>query len=123
MFKVKELGVIGYNCSCIAKDMSKLFAVYWYLGLQNSTVPTKWPRSFATDYNNVTPMTTKINGSDSSIYLSVRKYLLLLFLYKILSGGRPSPFSSKTRAQPLLTEEIPFGFYMLIIFYVTYSYK
>ena len=81
LFKVKELGVIGYNCSCIAKDMSKLFAVYWYLGLQNSTVPTKWPRSFATDYNNVTPMTTKINGSDLiHLFIGEKIFVVVVFV-------------------------------------------
>ncbi len=70
-FQVKELGMLGVNCTCLGSDISKLFSVYWDLGKPNATIPKHWPADYRTNYNSVTPMRTKINGSDAHIYLSV----------------------------------------------------
>lgn len=68
--QVKELGVIIYNCSCLAEDMAKIFQIYWYLGLPTSVIPPQWPPEFATEYNNTSPLNIKLNETNSTIYLA-----------------------------------------------------
>ncbi|KAI4883034.1 hypothetical protein NFI96_017795 [Prochilodus magdalenae] len=67
--QVKELGAVVYDCSCLAKDLDKIFEAYWFLG-QSATVPTPWPSQYSTAYNKDTPMQLSLNGTDSSVYLS-----------------------------------------------------
>ncbi|CAH2047776.1 unnamed protein product, partial [Iphiclides podalirius] len=49
--QVKELGIVAYNCSCMATDLAKVFDVYWELGAPDAVVPDSWPASLATDIN------------------------------------------------------------------------
>ncbi|XP_013141690.1 PREDICTED: phospholipase D3-like isoform X2 [Papilio polytes] len=48
--QVKELGIVAYNCSCMATDLGKIFDVYWQLGVADA-VPATWPPALATDIN------------------------------------------------------------------------
>lgn len=68
---MKELGAVIYNCPCMAKDMGKLFDVYWYLGVPGTTVPSSWPSSYSTDINSNTSMQIQYNGTAATTYLSV----------------------------------------------------
>ncbi|XP_062329630.1 5'-3' exonuclease PLD3 [Osmerus eperlanus] len=68
--QVKELGVVVYNCSCLADDLAKIFEAYWYLGQSDKPVPAPWPSSFSTSYNKDTPLQLPLNGTDSRVYLS-----------------------------------------------------
>ncbi|OXA58455.1 5'-3' exonuclease PLD3 [Folsomia candida] len=68
--QVKELGILATNCTCFAKDLGKVFDVYWKLGENNSKVPDKWPSSYATIYNKDNPMDISFNGEKYSSYLS-----------------------------------------------------
>ncbi|KAK3092765.1 hypothetical protein FSP39_006993 [Pinctada imbricata] len=68
--QVKELGAVLYNCSCMAKDMGKLFDTYWYLGTPEAVVPPSWPSDYDTSINGNTSMQIKFNGTDALTYLS-----------------------------------------------------
>lgn len=68
--QVKELGVVVYNCSCLAEDLGKIFEAYWYLGQSGKTIPAPWPASYSTTYNKDTPLKLPLNGTDSRVYLS-----------------------------------------------------
>ncbi|KAL8220030.1 UNVERIFIED_CONTAM: hypothetical protein K2H54_037851 [Gekko kuhli] len=68
--QVKELGVAVYNCSCLARDLGKLFEAYWALGLPNATIPSPWPTNFSTSYNKETPLPLQLNGTQAGVYLS-----------------------------------------------------
>ncbi|CAH2261660.1 5'-3' exonuclease PLD3-like isoform X2 [Pararge aegeria] len=46
--QVKELGILAYNCSCLATDLGKIFDVYWSLGVADA-VPATWPPELGTD--------------------------------------------------------------------------
>jgi phospholipase D3/4 len=59
--QVKELGVLVTNCSCLAKDLTKIFSVYWELGLNSSVIPPKWPDKFTTAVNIDKPMLVNYN--------------------------------------------------------------
>lgn len=68
--QVKEIGVLIQNCSCIAEDMAKIFQIYWDLGAPGAVVPPEWPPELATDYNNTSPLSVKLNNTKSRIYLA-----------------------------------------------------
>lgn len=67
--QVKELGVVVYNCSCLAADLGKIFEAYWYVG-ESQSIPSPWPTSFSTPYNKDTPLQLALNNTPSSVYLS-----------------------------------------------------
>lgn len=62
--QVKELGVLVTNCSCLATDLTKIFNVYWELGRNDSTIPSKWPDKFTTTINIDKPMIIDYNSGD-----------------------------------------------------------
>lgn len=68
---MKELGAAVYNCSCLARDLGKVFEAYWALGVPNATIPEPWPDSYSTIYNAETPLQLQLNGTPASVYLSV----------------------------------------------------
>lgn len=69
--QVKELGVVVYNCSCLAEDLGKIFEAYWYLGQAGKSIPSHWPDSYSTSYNKTSPLALPLNGTSSTAYLSV----------------------------------------------------
>ncbi|CAG2112046.1 unnamed protein product [Medioppia subpectinata] len=68
--QVKELGIVLNDCQTLANDLSKIFEVYWYLGVENSTIPKQWPQELATDFNATNPLSISMNQTDYSVYLS-----------------------------------------------------
>lgn len=59
--KVKELGVLITNCSCLAKDISKIFNVYWDMGKKNAVIPPSWPQEYSTKINASNPVGVNFN--------------------------------------------------------------
>ncbi|AFB76963.1 phospholipase-D-like protein [Cotia virus SPAn232] len=68
--QVKELGITIYNNSCIANELTKIFNIYKYIGI-NDTVMFKWNlKEFYAEYNMFYNLSTKINGVDTKLYIS-----------------------------------------------------
>ncbi|XP_035795467.1 5'-3' exonuclease PLD3-like [Anopheles albimanus] len=61
--QVKELGVLGTNCSCLVKDVAKIFRVYWDMGVPDAKLPPKWPAEYAADFNDTTPALVQFNDA------------------------------------------------------------
>jgi len=70
--QVKELGAAVYNCSCLAKDLGKIFEAYWALGVPGASIPVPWPANYSTTFNMETPLELKLNNTDAAVYFSVR---------------------------------------------------
>ncbi|XP_037227784.1 5'-3' exonuclease PLD3 [Falco rusticolus] len=68
--QVKELGTAVYNCSCLAKDLGKIFEAYWALGVPDASIPVPWPANYSTTYNMETPLELKLNDTDAAVYFS-----------------------------------------------------
>jgi phospholipase D3/4 len=85
--QVKELGVLVTNCSCLAKDLTKIFNVYWELGRNDSTIPPKWPDKFTTGINADKPMLVNYNGGD--------------YLFGSYFASSPPPMNPRGRANDL----------------------
>lgn len=83
--QVKELGVVVYNCSSLAKDLHKIFQSYWEMGQSNSSLPQPWPAKYETDINKQHPLLVKEDNVSTSLYLS----------------GSPPSFCPPSRTQDL----------------------
>ncbi|XP_009321446.1 PREDICTED: phospholipase D3 [Pygoscelis adeliae] len=68
--QVKELGAAVYNCSCLAKDLGKIFEAYWALGVPGASIPVPWPANYSTTFNMETPLELKLNDTDAAVYFS-----------------------------------------------------
>ncbi|XP_029470746.1 phospholipase D3-like isoform X2 [Rhinatrema bivittatum] len=68
--QVKELGAVMYNCSCLARDLHKVFQMYRYLGEEGVSIPSPWPTAFSADSNHAHPLHVPLNNSAAKIYIS-----------------------------------------------------
>uniref|UniRef100_A0A0N5AVJ0 PLD phosphodiesterase domain-containing protein n=1 Tax=Syphacia muris TaxID=451379 RepID=A0A0N5AVJ0_9BILA len=68
--EVKELGYVISNCSCLASEFSKIFTVYWRLGMDSAKVPAKWPLNLRTYFNYSRPLTVSINSKPAKTFVS-----------------------------------------------------
>ncbi|XP_077865553.1 5'-3' exonuclease PLD3-like [Saccoglossus kowalevskii] len=66
----KDLGVIVYNCSCLAQDIGKIFEIYWYMSSPDAILPFEWSVQYDTRYNAVTPLELKLNNTNAKALLS-----------------------------------------------------
>nr|XP_015194272.1 PREDICTED: phospholipase D3-like isoform X2 [Lepisosteus oculatus] len=69
--QVKELAVSVTNCSCLARDVSRLFQAYWLLGSPaGGAVPARWPRRLSALSSAQRPLQLQLNGLPAEVYLS-----------------------------------------------------
>ncbi|XP_012270908.1 phospholipase D3 isoform X2 [Orussus abietinus] len=82
--QVKELGLVAFNCSCLATDLAKIFDVYWKLG-EDGKVPSSWPESLGTKINMDNPMNLTLEDNK----------------YRSFIASSPPPFSPEGRTNDL----------------------
>ncbi|XP_061700723.1 5'-3' exonuclease PLD4 [Syngnathoides biaculeatus] len=68
--QVKEVGVVIYNCSSLARDLHKIFLSYWVMGESNSSLPVHWPPTFDTNINKEHPLVVKEDNITSRVYIA-----------------------------------------------------
>ncbi|KAK5971284.1 Phospholipase D [Trichostrongylus colubriformis] len=68
--EVKELGLYMRDCPCLAADLHRIFAVYWYLGQNDAEIPSKWPACLKTSFNYKSPMELNWSGVNTDVFLS-----------------------------------------------------
>ncbi|XP_068423183.1 5'-3' exonuclease PLD3-like isoform X2 [Clinocottus analis] len=69
--QVKEVGLSVENCSCLARDASRLFGVYWSIGgAVNGSLPPYWPARLSALSSSQNPLRLKLNGVPARVYLS-----------------------------------------------------
>lgn len=60
--QVKEMGVLIRNCTCLVRDVAKIWSVYWMMGKEEAKLPPAWPAEVSTKINYTTPMRVRFNG-------------------------------------------------------------
>ncbi|VFV32434.1 low quality protein: phospholipase [Lynx pardinus] len=68
--QVKELGIIIYNCSRLARDLEKTFQTYWVLGAPKAVLPRAWPRNLSSHINRFQPLRDRFEGVPTTAYFS-----------------------------------------------------
>uniref|UniRef100_A0AAV2JJM7 PLD phosphodiesterase domain-containing protein n=1 Tax=Knipowitschia caucasica TaxID=637954 RepID=A0AAV2JJM7_KNICA len=72
----KELGVVVYNCSCLALDLHKVFSLYW--GLQyKDFIPTFWSKRLFALFNRDQPLELTLNSTKAQAYVSTSPDVLI----------------------------------------------
>lgn len=66
----KELGVLVYNCSCLALDLHKLFSLYWGLEYKEF-IPSFWSKRLFALFNRNAPLNLTLNKTKMTAYISV----------------------------------------------------
>ncbi|XP_030075375.1 phospholipase D3 isoform X2 [Microcaecilia unicolor] len=74
--QMKELGVVLYNCSCLAQDLHKVFQMYRYLGEEGVSIPHPWPRAFSADSSHTHPLHVMLNNNTAEVYISSSPFAL-----------------------------------------------
>ena len=70
MSQRKELGLLLYDCSCLALDLHKVFSLYW--GLQyRDFIPSFWSKRVFALYNRDAPLELTLNNTEAQAYISV----------------------------------------------------
>ncbi|XP_032397238.1 inactive phospholipase D5 isoform X2 [Etheostoma spectabile] len=65
----KELGVLVYDCSCLALDLHRVFSLYW--GLQyRDFIPSFWSKRLFALFNRDTPLEFTLNSTKAQAYVS-----------------------------------------------------
>uniref|UniRef100_A0A1A8IF07 Phospholipase D family, member 5 n=2 Tax=Nothobranchius kuhntae TaxID=321403 RepID=A0A1A8IF07_NOTKU len=65
----KELGVLVYNCTCLALDLHRVFSLYW--GLQHKEfIPTFWSKRLFPYFNKDKPVNLSFNNTEAEAYIS-----------------------------------------------------
>lgn len=67
----KELGVLVYNCSCLALDLHRVFSFYWQLH-ERDYIPSIWSKRVTALYGRHDALELRLNGSQAIAYVSVR---------------------------------------------------
>uniref|UniRef100_A0A8C7YF58 PLD phosphodiesterase domain-containing protein n=1 Tax=Oryzias sinensis TaxID=183150 RepID=A0A8C7YF58_9TELE len=65
----KELGVLVYNCSCLALDLHKLFSLYWGLEYKEF-IPSFWSKRLFALFNRNAPLNLTLNKTKMTAYIS-----------------------------------------------------
>nr|XP_022905261.1 phospholipase D3-like [Onthophagus taurus] len=64
--QTKELGLVGYNCSCIVEDLNKIFQLFWMMGEKDFRLPDQFPSYLNTKFNGTNP----INVDNYEIFIA-----------------------------------------------------
>uniref|UniRef100_A0A3Q3WLG5 PLD phosphodiesterase domain-containing protein n=1 Tax=Mola mola TaxID=94237 RepID=A0A3Q3WLG5_MOLML len=65
----KELGVLVYDCSCLALDLHKVFNLYWGLKLRDF-IPSLWSKRLFALFNRDAPLELTLNNTKAQAYIS-----------------------------------------------------
>lgn len=69
----KELGVLVYNCSCLALDLHRVFSLYWGLRLRDF-IPSFWSKRLFALFNRDEPLELTLNSTKAQAYVSVSEF-------------------------------------------------
>lgn len=66
----KELGVLVYDCSCLALDLHRVFNLYWGLKYKDF-IPSFWSKRLFALFNRDEPLELTLNSTKAQAYISV----------------------------------------------------
>ncbi|KAB5518314.1 hypothetical protein PHYPO_G00164290 [Pangasianodon hypophthalmus] len=66
---LKELGIIVYECRCLAVDLHRIFNLYWQLEYREF-VPAIWSKRLSALYSKEEHFSFHLNGSQAKAYIS-----------------------------------------------------
>lgn len=76
----KELGVMVFNCSCLALDLHRVFLFYWQLH-DRDYIPSIWSKRVTALYGRHDGLEMQLNSSQAVAYVSVSDSTLNSLLF------------------------------------------
>lgn len=73
----KELGVVVYNCSCLALDLHRVFSFYWQLH-ERDYIPSIWSKRVTALYGKNNALQLQLNSTPATAYVSVSYSFVML---------------------------------------------
>ncbi|MBN3324055.1 PLD5 phospholipase, partial [Atractosteus spatula] len=107
--QTKELGVIIYNCSCLALDLHRIFTLYWQLHYKDF-VPSMWSKRVFALYNKDHMLKVHLNDTKAEVFISSSPDTFcpkdrtkdIDAIYKVISDARRFIYISITEYLPLV---------------------
>uniref|UniRef100_A0A3B5AT38 Inactive phospholipase D5-like n=1 Tax=Stegastes partitus TaxID=144197 RepID=A0A3B5AT38_9TELE len=109
--KRKELGVVVYNCSCLALDLHRVFSFYWQLH-ERDYIPSIWSKRVTALYGRHDALELQLNATPAAAYVSTSPELFCAkdrtrdvdAIYQVIQSAKTFIFISVTDYLPLGTE-------------------
>ncbi|XP_029990363.1 inactive phospholipase D5 [Sphaeramia orbicularis] len=110
LVKRKELGVMVYNCSCLALDLHRVFSFYWQLH-QRDYIPSIWSKRVTALYSRHEALELQLNSTQASAYVSTSPELFcpkdrtrdIDAIYQVIQSAKTFIFISVTDYLPLVS--------------------
>ncbi|XP_057699975.1 inactive phospholipase D5 isoform X1 [Corythoichthys intestinalis] len=108
--KRKELGLMVYNCSCLALDLHRIFSFYWQLH-DRDYIPSIWSKRVTALYGNHQALELELNNTPAVAYVSTSPDLFCAkertrdvdAIYHVMQSANAFIFISVTDYLPLVT--------------------
>ncbi|XP_073333440.1 inactive phospholipase D5 [Pagrus major] len=108
--KRKELGVVVYNCSCLALDLHRVFLFYRQLH-KKDYIPSIWSKRVTAIYGRHDALELQLNATQATAYVSTSPELFCAkdrtrdvdAIYQVVQSAKTFIFISVTDYLPLVT--------------------
>ncbi|KAM9857694.1 LOW QUALITY PROTEIN: inactive phospholipase D5-like [Aulostomus maculatus] len=108
--KRKELGLMVYNCSCLALDLHRIFSFYWQLH-ERDYIPSIWSKRVTALYGKENTLELKLNATQAAAYVSTSPELFCAkdrtrdvdAIYQVIQSAKTFIFISVTDYLPLVS--------------------
>ncbi|XP_034544160.1 inactive phospholipase D5 isoform X2 [Notolabrus celidotus] len=108
--KRKELGLVLYNCSCLALDLHRVFSFYWQLH-DRDYIPSIWSKRVTALYGRHDALELRFNSTEASAYLSTSPEVFCSkdrtrdvdAIYQVIQSAKTFIFISVTDYLPLVS--------------------
>ncbi|XP_055013984.1 inactive phospholipase D5 [Boleophthalmus pectinirostris] len=114
--KRKEMGLVLYNCSCLALDLHRVFSFYWQLH-ERDYIPTIWSRRVSALYKIDEPLELQVNETEATTFVSTSPELFCAkdrtkdvdAIYQVIHSAKSFIFISVTDYLPLVNRKLRGG--------------
>ncbi|XP_061686918.1 inactive phospholipase D5 isoform X2 [Syngnathoides biaculeatus] len=111
--KRKELGLMVYNCSCLALDLHRVFSFYWQLH-ERDYIPSIWSKRVTALYGRHQPLELQLNNTPAVAYVSSSPGLFCAkertkdvdAIYHVMQSAKTFVFISVTDYLPLVSRRL-----------------
>ncbi|XP_044046863.1 inactive phospholipase D5 isoform X2 [Siniperca chuatsi] len=107
--KRKELGLVVYNCSCLALDLHRVFSFYWQLH-ERDYIPSIWSKRVTALYGRHDALELQLNTTQATAYVSTSPEVFCSkdrtrdvdAIYQVIQSAKTFIFISVTDYLPLV---------------------
>nr|XP_020451961.1 inactive phospholipase D5-like [Monopterus albus] len=111
--KRNELGVVVYNCSCLALDLHRVFSFYWQLH-DRDYIPSIWSKRVTALYGKHEALELQLNATQATAYVSTSPDLFcpkdrtrdVDAIYQVIQSAKAFVFISVTDYLPLVNRSV-----------------